>query len=77
MQPKSGMLILKTRERQREEERDADNPFRYNTIRRHREREKMMEGKDGRIEKKKMKKKKYIYIKKNTSFEVLSATLKP
>lgn len=59
------MLILKTRERQREEERDADNPFRYNTIRRHREREKMMEGKDGRIEKKKMKKTNiYIYKKK-------------
>lgn len=74
MQPKSGMLILKTRERQREEESDADNPFRYNTIRRRREREKMTEGKDGRIEKKKDENI-YIYIK--TSFEVLSATLKP
>lgn len=62
------MLILKTRERQREEERDADNPFRYNTIRRHREREKMMEGKDGRIEKKKMKKKKICIYKKKYFF---------
>lgn len=39
------------RERQREEEGDTDNPFRYNTVCRQREREKMMRGEmEGREE---------------------------